>query len=95
MEYEKKIYKNINKNEKAGTKKKLEENKENALLSKELAAINCISQIMAGTIFNKGNQVLARRPVCLRNHFIEQIAHHRDRLDVGRFTPAADIISLP
>ncbi len=35
------IYKNINKIEKAGTKKKLEENKENALLSKELAAINC------------------------------------------------------
>ncbi len=36
-----KIYKNLDKIEKAGTKKKLEENKENALLSKELAAINC------------------------------------------------------
>ena len=35
------IYKNIEKIEKAGTKKKLEENKENAFLSKELAAINC------------------------------------------------------
>jgi len=35
------IYKNIDKIEKAGTKKKLEESKENALLSKELAAINC------------------------------------------------------
>ena len=35
------IYKNIDKIEKAGTKKKLEESKENALLSKELAEINC------------------------------------------------------
>ncbi|NNJ51833.1 MAG: DNA polymerase I [Ignavibacteriaceae bacterium] len=35
------IYKNIDKVEKAGTKKKLEENKDNAFLSKELAAINC------------------------------------------------------
>ncbi len=35
------IYKNIDKIDKPGTKKKLEENKENAFLSKELATINC------------------------------------------------------
>ncbi|MBE0570935.1 MAG: DNA polymerase I [Ignavibacteriaceae bacterium] len=35
------LYKNIDKIDKAGTKKKLEENKENAILSKELATINC------------------------------------------------------
>ena len=36
-----KIYKNIDKIEKAGTKKKLEESKENAFLSKDLATIFC------------------------------------------------------
>ena len=35
------IYKNIDKIEKPGTKKKLEESKENAFLSKELATIYC------------------------------------------------------
>ena len=35
------LYKNIDKVEKPGTKKKLEENKDNAFLSKELATINC------------------------------------------------------
>ena len=35
------LYKNIDKIEKAGVKKKLEENKENAFLSKELATIYC------------------------------------------------------
>ncbi len=35
------LYKNIDKIEKAGVKKKLEENKENAFLSKELATIQC------------------------------------------------------
>jgi len=35
------LYKNLDKVEKAGTKKKLEENKDNAFLSKELATINC------------------------------------------------------
>ncbi|MEJ2104720.1 MAG: DNA polymerase I [Ignavibacteriaceae bacterium] len=35
------LYKNIDKIDKAGTKKKLEENKENAFLSKELATIYC------------------------------------------------------
>jgi len=35
------IYKNIDKVDKSGTKKKLEEHKENAFLSKELATINC------------------------------------------------------
>lgn len=35
------IYQNIDKIEKAGVKKKLEENRKNAFLSKELAAINC------------------------------------------------------
>ena len=35
------LYKNIDKIEKAGVKKKLEENKENAFLSKELATIHC------------------------------------------------------
>ncbi|MEB2296814.1 MAG: DNA polymerase I [Ignavibacteria bacterium] len=35
------LYKNLDKVEKEGTKKKLEENKNNAFLSKELATINC------------------------------------------------------
>ena len=35
------LYKNLDKVEKPGTKKKLEENKDNAFLSKELATINC------------------------------------------------------
>ena len=35
------LYKNIDKVDKPGTKKKLEENKENAFISKELATINC------------------------------------------------------
>ena len=45
------LYKNINKIDKAGTKKKLEENKENAFLSKELATINC--QVPMEFDFNK------------------------------------------
>jgi DNA polymerase I len=35
------LYKNLEKVDKPGTKKKLEENKDNAFLSKELATINC------------------------------------------------------
>ena len=35
------LYKNLDKVAKPGTKKKLEENKDNAILSKELATINC------------------------------------------------------
>lgn len=35
------LYENLDKVDKAGTKKKLEENKDNAFLSKELATINC------------------------------------------------------
>ncbi|MBK9099889.1 MAG: DNA polymerase I [bacterium] len=35
------LYDNLDKVDKAGTKKKLEENKDNAFLSKELATINC------------------------------------------------------
>ncbi len=35
------LYKNLDKVEKTGTKKKLEENKENAFLSKDLATIHC------------------------------------------------------
>ena len=65
-----------------------------AQLALNLARIDRIAAIMAGTIGDKGNLLAVGYAVCARAQFVEQGTNGMHDVEVGFFVPAADVINL-
>jgi hypothetical protein len=60
-----------------------------AQFSFQLAAIYRISQIMAGSVFDKSDQIPAGGPIGSGLHVIHQITNHVDGINIGKLTATA------